>query len=119
MGRYYMDEDEKRIVRSMIRLDDKRRRGKLKRRVTSFDRKVQAAIERAEAQVDLGSAQGKGRDELMAKIRESIITNTPYERIGETYCARNTFYGYARRFQFLIASNMGLIEDNTGKRGRE
>ena len=117
MGRYYLDEDEKRIVRSMIRLEDKRRRGKLNRRATVFDRKVKTAIERAEIDVDLGGAQGKPRDELLGKIRDHIVTNTPWERIGETYCSRGTFYTYARRYQFLIARNVGLIEESSSKQG--
>lgn len=117
MGRYYLDTDEKKIVRSLIRLEDKRRRGKLKRRATTFDRKVQTAIERAESDVDLGGAQGKPRDELLAKIRDHIITNTPWERIGDTYCSRGTFYTYARRYQFLIAKNIGLIEESSSKSG--
>lgn len=113
MGRYHMDEDEKRIVRSMVRLDDKRRRGKLQRRETSFDRKVRAAIERAESEVDLGGAQGEARDVILAKVRENIISGTTWERIGETYCGRDAFYRYSRHFQFLIARNLGIAEDGS------
>ncbi len=119
MGRYYLDTDEKKIVRSLIRLEDKRRHGKLKRQATAFDRKVQTAIERAESDVDLGGAQGKPRDELLAKIHTHIVTNTAWERIGETYCSRGTFYKYARRYQFLIAKNIGLIEENSNKEGNK
>lgn len=118
MRRYHLDEDEKRIVRSLIRLEDKCRRGKLKRRETAFDRKIQTAIEQAEKSVDLGGAQGKPRGELLEKIRDHILTNTPWERIGETYCSRGTFYTYARRYQFLIARNIGLIEESTGRQDR-
>ncbi|MCM1218061.1 MAG: hypothetical protein NC548_26545 [Lachnospiraceae bacterium] len=117
MGRYYLDTDEKRIVRSLVRLEDKRRRGKLKRRETAFDRKVQAAIERADSGVDLGGVQGEQRAELLAKIHDHIVTNTPWERIGETYCSRGTFYAYARRYQFLIAQNVGLVGESSGRKG--
>lgn len=116
MGRYYMDDDEKKIIRSIVRLDDKRRRGKLKRRITNFDKKAAAAIEAAEREIDLGGAIGEARDELMAKIRLNIISGTTWERIGETYCGRDTFYRYSRRYQYLIARNMGLIEDCSRKK---
>lgn len=117
MGRYCLDADEKRIVRSLIRLDDKRKRGKLKRTATAYDRKIGAAIERAGRDVDLGGAQGEAHDEILAKIQQHIITNTPWERIGETYCGRGTFYAYARRYMFLVARYVGLIEDGSRKGG--
>ena len=120
MGRshYRINEDERNIVRSMIRLDDKRRRGKLKRSVTAFDRRIQTAIERAETEIDLGGAQGEVREVILSAIRENIISGTTWEKSGETYCGRDTFYRYSRRFQFLIARNIGLIVDNSGKQGR-
>ncbi len=115
MGRYYMDDDEKRIVRSLVRLDDKRRRGKLKRRETPIDRKTRAAIERAEKEIELGGATGEVRELLIAKIRENIIGGTTWERLGETYVGRDTFYRYSRRYQQLIARYVGLIDDSKGK----
>ena len=73
MGRYRMDDDEKRIIRSIVRLDEKRRRGKLKRKETHFDRKARAAIEAAERDIELGGATGEVRDIIVEKIRENII----------------------------------------------
>ena len=115
MGRYRMDDDEKRIIRSIVRLDEKRRRGKLKRKETNFDRKARAAIEAAERDIELGGATGEVRDIIVEKIRENIISGTTWERIGETYCGRDTFYRYSRRYQFLIGRNMGIINDKTKK----
>lgn len=115
MGRYRMDDDEKRIIRSIVRLDEKRRRGKLKRKETYFDRKARAAIEAAERDIELGGATGEVRDIIVGKIRENIISGTTWERIGETYCGRDTFYRYSRRYQFLIGRNMGIINDKTKK----
>lgn len=115
MGRYRMDDDEKRIIRSIVRLDEKRRRGKLKRKETHFDRKARAAIEAAERDIELGGATGEVRDIIVEKIRENIISGTTWERIGETYCGRDTFYRYSRRYQFLIGHNMGIINDKTKK----
>lgn len=117
MGRYRMDDDEKRIIRSIVRLDDKRRRGKLKRHETHFDRKARAAIEAAEREIELGGATGEVRDVIVGKIRENIISGTTWERIGETYCGRDTFYRYSRRYQFLIARNMGIVNDGSRKKG--
>lgn len=110
-----MDDDEKRIIRSIVRLDEKRRRGKLKRKETHFDRKARAAIEAAERDIELGGATGEVRDIIVEKIRENIISGTTWERIGETYCGRDTFYRYSRRYQFLIGRNMGIINDKTKK----
>lgn len=118
MGRYYLDADEKRIVRSLIRLDDKRKRGKIKRRATAYDRRVGAAIERAGRDVDLGGAKETAHAEMLEKIKQHIITNTPWERIGDTYCGRGTFYTYARRYMFLVAQYVGLIEDGSRKEGK-
>jgi len=115
LGRYRMDDDEKRIIRSIVRLDEKRRRGKLKRKETHFDRKARAAIEAAERDIELGGATGEVRDIIVEKIRENIISGTTWERIGETYCGRDTFYRYSRRYQFLIGRNMGIINDKTKK----
>ena len=110
-----MDDDEKRIIRSIVRLDEKRRRGKLKRKETHFDRTARAAIEAAERDIELGGATGEVHDIIVEKIRENIISGTTWERIGETYCGRDTFYRYSRRYQFLIGRNMGIINDKTKK----
>ena len=107
---YYLDEDEKRIARSLVRLEDKRRRGKLKRRTTSFDRRTHEAIEKANADIALTS-------DLLNKIRQNIIDGTAWEYLGDTYCGRDTFYRYARIYLFYVARNMGITEDTKKKGG--
>lgn len=118
MGRYHYhtDEDEKNIVRSMIRLDDKRKRGKIDRPETPFDRKARAAILAAEAEIDLPTTTDETRKELLRKIKENIIHGTPWEKIGETYVDRATFYKYARIFQRLVGINVGIYADGKRKR---
>ena len=110
MGRYHyhINEDEKNIIRSLIRLDNKRRRGKLNRRTTSFDKKLQAAIEKAEEDMEL-------EEDRLAAVRENILYGVPYERAGAIYCARNTFYSYTRRYIFFVGLNMGIYDGEKKK----
>ena len=119
MGRYHYhtDEDEKNIVRSMIRLDDKRKRGKIDRTETAFDKKIEAAIEAAEEEIELPTEAGKPRDLLLEKIRQNIIHGTSYERIGEVYVGREAFYKYVRRYQRLVGIHVGIYTDKKKRRG--
>ncbi len=103
MGRYYLDEDEKRIARAIVRLDNKRTR-KNRKQATAFDKKAAAAVEKANADINID-------DELLAKVKQNIISGIAWEYIGETYCSRNTFYGYARRYLFYVARAFGIVED--------
>ena len=111
-----MDENEKRIIKSLVRLDDKRRRGELKREATPLDRKAHEAITKAECDIELGGAAEDIRAIIISKIRENIISGTTWERMGETYCGRDTFYRYSRRYQYLIARNMGMIDSYCRRR---
>lgn len=114
---YRLDDDEKRIIRSAIRLDDKRRRGKIKRHKTRFDKKAREAIKKAERDIELGGATEEVRAVLIRKIRENIINGTTWERLGETYCGRDTFYRYSRNYQHLIARYMGIISYSSNIQG--
>ena len=110
MGRYHLDEDEKRIARATVRLDDKLRQGKIRHRETPFDKRARAAVEKANADMDI-------EPELLDKIRANIISGITWEHSGETYVGRDTFYRYARHYLYYVARALGVVEDRPRKNG--
>ena len=108
--RMTLDEDEKRIVRAVIHGDAKRQRRTGTRKETAFDRKATAAIKAALEEMDLGEAQEDIRQTIMDKIYKSLVYNTPWEYLGETYCCRSLFYAYRKQFCFLVAVHLGIAE---------
>lgn len=98
-----MDKDIKKLVVDVIKGNEPRRKRIRRKNATEFDRKVQQAINKAKADIDLGNMDTKIRAELVEKIMQSISETTPYERVGETYCCRQSFYNYRNRFIELVA----------------
>lgn len=120
MGRMTLDEDEKRIVRAVIHSDQKRQRRKGARKETAFDRKATAAIDAAKKEMDLGEMSEEIRQTIISKVYESLLYNTPWEYLGETYCCRSLFYGYRSKFCYLVAFHLGMVEkDNRNKRRKK
>ena len=105
-----LDEDEKRIVRAVIHGDAKRQRRAGTRKETAFDRKATAAIKAAHEEIDLGDMQEEIRQTITDKIYRSLVYNTPWEYLGETYCCRSIFYAYRKQFCFLVAVHLGIAE---------
>lgn len=110
MARATLDEDEKRIIRAVIHSDEKRRRRQQAKKETAFDRKATAAIAKAKEELDLGEVDQTIRETIIAKIYTSLLYNTPWELMGETYCCRSLFYAYRKQFCYLVALNLGIVE---------
>lgn len=102
-GGFDLDKDIKKLVVDIIKGDEPRRRRVRRKNATEFDKKVQNAIAKAKADLDLGDMSAEIRTELIDKIVDSISTYTPWEKIGETYCCRQSFYNYRNRFIELVA----------------
>lgn len=110
MARATLDEDEKRIIRAVIHSDEKRRRRQQAKKETAFDRKATAAIAKAKEELDLGEADQTIRETIIAKIYTSLLYNTPWELMGETYCCRSLFYAYRKQFCYLVALHLDIVE---------
>lgn len=110
MARQTLDEDEKRIIRAVIHSDEKRRRRQQARKETAFDRKATAAIARAKEELQLGDVSDEVRETIIEKIYTSLLYNTPWEHMGETYCCRSLFYSYRKQFYYLVALHLEIIE---------
>ena len=110
MARTTLDEDEKRIIRAVIHSDEKRRRRQQAKKETAFDRKATAAIAKAKEELDLGEVDQTIRETIIAKIYTSLLYNTPWELMGETYCCRSLFYAYRKQFCYLVSLHLGIVE---------
>lgn len=116
MGRFYLDNDEKKIVKAVIHSDEKRQKRQQAGKKTPFDTKAAAAIEKAKRDLDLGEATEEVREIIIQKIYKSLLYNTPWELSGETYCCRSLFYEYRKQFCYLVAQNLGIIRQQAGKK---
>ena len=110
MARATLDEDEKRIIRAVIHSDEKRRRRQQAKMETAFDRKATAAIAKAKEELDLGEVDQTIKETIIAKIYTSLLYNTPWELMGETYCCRSLFYAYRKQFCYLVALHLDIVE---------
>ena len=117
MGRYYLDDDEKRIVRAIIHGDSKRRKRIQDGNASAFDRSAAAAVDKAIDEFTLTGITGQAREVITQKVIQSIADCTPYELIGETYCGRRQFYEHRRRFCHLVAVNMGILKRDRKRKG--
>lgn len=116
MGRFYLDNDEKKIVKAVIHSDEKRQKRQQAGKKTPFDTKAKAAIEKAKKDLDLGEVTEEVREIIIQKIYKSLLYNTPWELSGETYCCRSIFYEYRKQFCYLVAQNLGIIRQQAGKK---
>lgn len=116
VGRFYLDNDEKKIVKAVIHSDEKRQKRQQAGKKTPFDTKVTAAIEKAKKDLDLGEVTEEVREIIIQKIYKSLLYNTPWELSGETYCCRSLFYEYRKQFCYLVAQNLGIIRQQAGKK---
>lgn len=109
MKKFGLNYDEKQIVYAVVRMDRKNRE-QGSRKTSAFWKRGSEAIRKAEEDIDVGSASPEVRDEIVRKLYQSIAYTQPWELLGETYCSRGTFYSYRKRFCFMIACNMGMID---------
>lgn len=115
-GAFYLDNDEKKIVKAVIHSDEKRQKRQQAGKKTPFDTKATAAIEKAKKDLDLGEVTEEVREIIIQKIYKSLLYNTPWELSGETYCCRSLFYEYRKQFCYLVAQNLGIIRQQAGKK---
>ena len=94
-----IDEDTKKIVKAIVHGDQKRQSRRRAGKHTDFDRK-----------------DPEVRRHIIDKLYTSLLYNTPWELLGETYCCRRLFYEYRKEFCYLIAVHMEIIEPEGGSR---
>ena len=100
---------QKRIVRAIMKDQEKRDRRKHTGQYTAFDRQADKAIEEAKENIGLQGFTGSTRDQVIGKICQSLKDNTPWELLGETYCCRRLFYEYRKEFCYHVAASMDMI----------
>ena len=113
-----IDEDTKKIVKAIIHGDQKRQSRKRAGRETNFDRMAEEAIKEAKKELPLEGMEETARRHVLTKIYSSLLYNTPWELLGETYCCRRLFYEYRMEFCYLVAVHMHIIEPDGSRRQR-
>lgn len=105
-----VDEDYRKIVRAVVHSDEKRRKRKRTGKATAFDLAAEAAIKQAKKELELDGFSDDTRHVIIDKIYLSLLYNTPWELLGDTYVCRSLFYRYRTEFIYLVALHMGMIE---------
>lgn len=105
-----IDDDTKKIVKAIVHGDKKRQSWKRKGKHTDFDRRAEEAIKAAKRELPLEGMDQTARAHIIDRIYQSLLYNTPWEMLGDTYCCRRLFYEYRMEFCYLIAVHMGIIE---------
>ena len=105
-----IDDDTKKIVKAIVHGDKKRQSRKRKVKHTDFDRRAEEAIKAAKRELPLEGMDQTARAHIIDRIYQSLLYNTPWEMLGDTYCCRRLFYEYRMEFCYLIAVHMGIIE---------
>lgn len=113
MKRFNLNYNERQIVNAIVREDA--RRGS----TSNFNRRGASAIQKAKDDLNIGDASPDVRSVIIDKIYQSIAYSTAWEYLGETYCSRGTFYQHRKQFCYLIADNMGMINDKRRKANRK
>lgn len=117
-----IDDDTKKIVKAIVHGDKKRQSRKRKGEHTDFDRRAEEAIKAAKRELPLEGMDQAARAHIIDRIYQSLLYNTPWEMLGDTYCCRRLFYEYRMEFCYLIAVHMGIIEkqaEDSGGGGEE
>lgn len=89
-----IDEDTKKIVKAIVHGDQKRQSRRRAGKHTDFDRKAAEAIKAAKKELPLEGTDPEVRRHIIDKLYTSLLYNTPWELLGETYCCRRLFYEY-------------------------
>lgn len=109
--RYCIDEDTKKIVKAAVHGDERRQKRRRKGNLTTFDIAAAEAIKAAKEELQLESYDKEARRLIIDKIYASLLYNTPWELLGETYCCRRLFYEYRRQFMYIVAQHLGMIDN--------
>ena len=94
-----IDEDTKKIVKAIVHGDQKRQSRRRAGKHTDFDRKAAEAIKAAKRELPLEGTDPEVRRHIIDKLYTSLLYNTPWELLGETYCCRRLFYEYRKEFR--------------------
>ena len=108
--RFFLDYNERQIVHAAVRIDSRRQR-----KQSAFTRKASDAIAKAKDGLDVGDISPDVRSVIVEKIYQSIAYGQAWEYLGETFCNRGQFYQFRKQFCFLVADNMGLIDNRRRK----
>lgn len=115
-----VDNDTKKIIKAIIHSDEKRKKRKKAGSQTAFDALADNAIKEAKAQLLEGVDDKEIRKHIVNKIHQSLLYNTPWECLGETYCCRRLFYEYRTEYIKLISVNMiSILETWKEKEGQK
>lgn len=106
---------EQRVVKAVMRDTENRRKRRKAGELTPFDIKADEAVERAKREIKLPADDEPARKLMLSKICESLERVRPWERMGETYMARSTFYKYRIEFIRLVADGLGMSGKADGR----
>lgn len=99
-----IDEDTKKIVKAIVHGDQKRQSRRRAGKHTDFDRKAAEAIKAAKKELPLEGTDPEVRRHIIDKLYTSLLYNTPWELLGETYCCRRLFYEYRKELIYTFSS---------------
>ena len=86
-----IDEDTKKIVKAIVHGDQKRQSRRRAGKHTDFDRRAEEAIAAAKRELALEGMDQTARRYVIDRIYKSLLYNTPWELLGDTYCCRRLF----------------------------
>ena len=112
MKKYYLDRSRRQIAKAVIRLEYENRKAGTK--LTTFDKKIAAAVATANEEIE---REALLPDDIVDKIRINILDGVTWENIGETYCSRETFYRYSRKYCFFVARALGMTDNKRRPHG--
>lgn len=107
--KYKVPDTTKRIVIAVMQDTSARSRRRASGNLTEFDKKATAAIEAARKDMVIPGCTPEMRDFVTDKIIESITRNRPWEKMGETYCCRQSFYYLRVQYIYHVAVRMEII----------
>lgn len=104
------DEQQRAIVKAVMRDTEEREKRKAAGKMTKFDHLVESAIGKAKKELRLPTDRNDVREIMIGKICESLEHVKPWEHLGETCLGRRGFYEYRSTFIWYVAKNMGMMD---------
>ena len=109
---YIVDADTKKIVKGLVHSERERASRKREAHQTDFDKRVEEAIRKAQADMVIVNCCAGTRIAIIQKLHQSLTDNRPWEAMGDTLCGRRLFYTYRKQYMWRIAKNIGIIVGN-------
>ena len=107
--KYKVPDTTKKIVKAVLQDTAARSRRRAAGKLTKFDKTAAAAVKAARDDMIMPGFAPEIRDIVTDKIIESIESNKPWERMGETYCGREMFYYLRVQYIYHVAVRMDMI----------